>query len=338
MGFVFHRGAFGRPLFRTLLQYLSALICALTLTTAIAQTYPSRPIKLLTPYPPGGSTDTLSRIIGPRLSQALGVPVVVEAMPGANGGIALSYLARAAPDGYMMLITTASPIVVNPHTFPNLPYNALKDFTPITLVATSESALLVNPAVRANNLKELIELSKTRPISIGVAGRGGQPELILAMINHETGAKLTAVPYNGGGPAIVDAVGGHVDGVLNDIAGTVKPMVETGRLRSVVVLTNTKKSAMLPNATTLTEQSYSLDLALRNWLVLLGPNGMPQEISEKLRKAIADIVADPEVVKSLKAGSLLPYPSNSVAEVKEFIAREYSVFRDIQAATGVKIK
>ena len=323
---------------RLWLRGLFAAMFALTAAAALAQTYPSKAIRLLTPYPPGGSTDTLSRIIGPKLSQMLGVPVTVESMAGANGGIALSFLAKSQPDGYTVLITTASPIVVNPHTFPNLPYDALKDFTPISLVATSESALLVNPAVPANSLKELIDLSKTRPIRIGVAGRGGQPELILQKINMDTGAKMVPVPYAGGGPAIIDAVGGHVDGVLNDIAGTVKPMVDQGRLRSVAVLTNTEKSSMLPNAKTLIEQSQPLQFAMRNWLILLGPPGMPADVSEKLRRSITEAVADPEVIKGLRTGSLLPYPSKSVSEVKDFVASEHRIFRDIQRETGVKVQ
>lgn len=316
---------------------VAGLLFALLGTGAFAQAFPSKAIRLLTPYPPGGSTDTLSRIVGPKLSQMLGVPVTVENMAGANGGIALSFLAKAPPDGYTILITTASPIVVNPHTFSNLPYDALKDFTHITLVASSEAALLVHPAVPANNLKELVELSKTRPVRIGVAGAGGQPELILKKINIDAGAKLVPVPYKGGGPAIIDAVGGHVDGVLNDISGTVAPMVQTGKLRSVVVLSTAEKSAMLPEASTLAGQSQPVQLALRNWLVLLGPKGMPQEVAERLRRAVSDAVADPEIVKQLRAGSLLPNPSRSVAEVKDFIEREYFVFRDIQRQTGVKV-
>lgn len=328
----------GSSTIRLALRLLAAGLLVVVAFGAIAQSYPNKGIRLLTPYPAGGSTDTLARIVGPKLSQVLGVPVMVEAMAGANGGIALSHLAKSPPDGYTILITTASPIVINPHTFPKLPYDALKDFTPISLVATSESAILVNPAVSATNLKELIELSKTRPIRIGVAGRGGQPELILQKINMDTGAKMVVIPYSGGGPAINDAVAGHVDGVLNDIAGTVRPMADAGRLRPVVVLTATDKSEMLPAATTLKAQSMPVHLQLRSWLVLLGPSGMPPDISEKLRRAIQDIVADPEIVKSLKNGSMLPYPSRSVSEVKEFIAREWEIFRDIQRETGVKVE
>lgn len=315
----------------------AALLC-LVATASVAQTFPSKNIRLLTPYPPGGSTDALSRIVGPKLSRALGVSVSVENMAGANGGIGMAFLAKAPPDGHTILITTASPIVINPHTFPNLPYDALKDFTHITLVATSESALLVNPKVPANNLKELVDLSKVSPIKIGVAGRGGQPELILEKINKDTGAKFIVVPYAGGGPAITDAVGGHVDGVLNDIAGTVKPMVEAGRLRSVAVLTTSDKSVMLPEAQTLSAQGQPAYLHLRSWLVLLGPANMRPEVSEKLRKVVSEIVADPEVVSALRQNSLLPYPSRSTAEVKGFIEREWQIFKDIQRETGVKVE
>jgi tripartite-type tricarboxylate transporter receptor subunit TctC len=323
---------------RSLGLLLGTVAIAMAATGAAAQTFPNKNIRLLTPYPPGGSTDTLARIVGPKLSQMLSVPVNVENMAGANGGIGLSFLAKAPPDGHTILITTASPIVINPHTFPNLPYDALKDFTHISLVATSESALLVNPKVPARNLKELVDLSKNTPVKIGVAGRGGQPELILEKINKDTGAKLIVVPYAGGGPAITDAVGGHVDGVLNDIAGNVKPMVETGRLRSVAVLTTGPKSVMLPDAQTLSAQGQPLHLHLRSWLVLLGPANMRPEVSERLRKAMSDIVADPEVISSLRQNSLLPYPSKSTPETKEFIEREWRIFRDIQRETGVKVE
>jgi len=318
--------------------FLGAVLAGIVATTSLSQTFPGKSIRLLTPYPPGGSTDSLSRIIGPKLSTALGVPVTVENMAGANGGIAMTFLAKALPDGHTILMTTASPIVINPHTFPNLPYDSLKDFTHITLVATSESALLVNPKVAARNLKELVDLSKTSPIKIGVAGRGGQPELILEKINKDTGAKFIVVPYAGGGPAIIDAVGGHIDGVLNDIAGTVKPMVDAGRLRSVAVLTTTDKSVMLPDAQTLSAQSQPVYLHLRSWLVLLGPAKMRPEVSERLRKAVADIVAEPEVVSALRQNSLLPFPSRSTAEVKDFIEREWQIFKDIQRETGVKVE
>lgn len=332
------RGRQGASLSNWMKAMLGTAVLALVATTASAQTFPSRNIRLLTPYPPGGSTDTLSRIVGPKLSQMLGVPVNVENMAGANGGIGLAFLAKAAPDGHTILITTASPIVINPHTFPNLPYDALKDFTHISLVATSESALLVNPKVPARNLKELVELSKASPIKIGVAGRGGQPELILEKINKDTGAKMIVVPYAGGGPAITDAVAGHVDGVLNDIAGNVKPMVESGRLRSVAVLTTGARSVMLPDAQTLTAQGQPAHLHLRSWLVLLGPANMRPEVSERLRKAVSDIVADPEVINALRQNSLLPYPSRSSAEAKEFIEREWQIFKDIQRETGVKVE
>ncbi|WP_170235462.1 Bug family tripartite tricarboxylate transporter substrate binding protein [Verticiella sediminum] len=323
-----------RVLALVLLQSFSAMPWG----NATAAEFPSKPIRLITPYAAGGSTDTLARIVGPKMSEALGVPVVVEAMPGANGAMALSHLAKSAPDGYTMLITTASPIVVNPHTFPNVPYDPLKDFTHISLVARSEAAFLVNPSIPANSLQQLIDLSKTRPIRIGVAGAGGQPELILAKINTDSGAQFDVIPYNGGGPAIIDAVAGHVDGVLNDIAGNVGPMVKAGKLRSVAVLTSNDKSAMLPGAATLANQSLPTQWELRNWLVLLGPANMPPAISEKLRKLVSDVVADTGVIENLKTGSMVPFASESTAEAHEFITNEYMIFRDIQKQTGVKVE
>lgn len=313
-----------------------AVLCLLGIVSALAQNFPTKPIRLLTPYAPGGSTDVLSRIVSPGLSQALGVPVLVENMAGANGAIGLTYLSKSPPDGHTILISSTSPIVINPHTYPNIPYDTLTAFTPIAVVATTESAIMVNPSVPANNLKELIELAKKRPVNVGVAGAGGQPELLLKKINVDTGANFVVVPFAGGGPAVTATAGGHVDAVLNDIASTIVPMVASGRLKGVVVLENKDKSEFLSATTTVKVQGYPY--ANHSWLVLLGPPGMPIAVAEKLRKTMADVVAQEDVVTRMRAAALLPAVSKSVADAKEFVAREYEFFRVMQKETGVKVQ
>ena len=316
----------------------SALAAAIGLSgLAHAQLQPGKPVRLLTPYPPGGSTDTLSRVVAPKLSEILGASVNVEAMPGANGSVALSFLVKAAPDGHTILITTASPLVINPHTFPAVNYDALKDFTPITLVATSESAIVVHPSVPAKDLRELIELSRTRPIRFGVAGLGGQPEMVIEKIKLNTGARFDVVPYKGGGPAINDAVGGHVDAVLNDISGFIVPMVESGKLRGLSVLTTTPKSEFLPDSPTLAATGQPA-FAMRSWLILLGPPNMPAALGEHLRKAVVEAVAKDDTIKSLRTNALLPYTLGSVEETRRFVAAEYEHFRVMQQQTGVKVR
>ena len=316
--------------------FAAVVLMALAWAAGAQQAFPNKPIRLLTPYAPGGSTDVVSRIVAPELAKLLGVSVVVENMAGANGNIALSYLTRAPADGHTVLITSTSPIVINPHTYPNAPHDALRDFTPISLVANTESAIVVNPAVPATNLKELIDLSKQRPVFFGISGLGGQPEMIIRKINKDTGAKFELVPFAGGGPAITGALGGHVDVVLNDVGSSLVPMLATGKLRGLVVLDPKDKSEFLPGTTTSSAQGFPRYVSY-SWLFLLGPPGMPAQTAERLRKAMADVLAQEDIAQKFKTNALIPAPSRSAGEAREFISQQNDFFRTMQRETGVRV-
>lgn len=304
---------------------------------ASAQDFPNKSIRLLTPYPPGGSTDAAARVIAPKLSEILGQQVLVEAMPGANGAVAMSHLANAPADGYTILVTTASPIATNPHTFPNVPYNPTEDFIGVSTVARTETAIVVHPSVEADSLEELIELAQSQDVKFGLAGLGGQPQLILEKIKLDTGARFVMIPYAGGGPAVTDTIAGHVDAVLNDVAPLI-PLVEGKRVKGTVVLTDAEESVFLPSVETLAGKEEYSNYVARSWLILLAPDGTPPEIAEQLRSALAETVTDEAVVSGFRNVGLIPFISDSSEEATQFIADEFNHFKAIADETGVRVE
>ena len=278
----------------------STLAAALvTVTSAFAQSYPNRPVRMVVPLSAGGFADVPARIIAPRLSEALGQSVFVENKPGAGATIGTDFVAKAKPDGYTLLFT-GTPHVISPALYKNLPYDPLKDFASVMLVAAGPYVLVVNPQLPVKSVQELIALAKTQPGKIDYAssGNGSAQHLVSAMFASMAGIDLSHVPYKGSGPAMQDLISGQVKVSFAGIPN-VMPSLRSGKLRALAVSTP-KRSPDLPDVPTVAEAGVpGYDATL--WLALLAPAGTPDEIVQKLYTEATRTLREPEVQKAIAA-------------------------------------
>jgi len=278
---------------RSALSVLAALTAGTSLRAAAAQTYPARPISLLVPWAPGGSTDILARIVATHLHQSMGQPVVIENRTGASGNIGTGAVARAAPDGYTILFNTMSVHTMNHALFATMPFDGVKDFSPITLLAYVTNTMVVHPSVPANTVAEFIAYAKANPGKIAYAssGPGSTNHLCAALLERMAGIEMLHVPYRGGAPAVADTVGGQVQ--LFFTAGTQSlEHVKAGRLKLLGV-TEAKRSPLLPDVPTVAETVPGYEMTV--WYGAFGPPGMPKEIVARLNGEIGRALFLPEV-------------------------------------------
>lgn len=268
--------------------------------TAAAQTadaaadFPQKPIKIVVPYPPGGSTDVLGRMMGQKISAKLGQPVVVENRAGASGNLGASYAAKSAPDGYTLFLGTSTALAVNPHLYPNLTYDPQKDFAPLILATTLPSLVVVNSSVPVKTLKELNEYAKAKDGALNYAssGNGTPAHLGAEMYKKMAGIKMTHVPYKGGAPALTDLAGGQTS-VMFAILPESWPLVKDGRLRALAI-TTPQRSPLMPELPTVAEAAVP-GYELVGWYGFLAPAGTPKPIVAKLNKALDEALQDKEV-------------------------------------------
>ncbi len=268
-------------------------------TFAFAQSYPARPVRIILPYAPAGVTDVVGRLIALKLSDALGKQFVVENVPGATGNIGTAQAAKAAPDGYTLVVVFSS-YVVNPTLFDKVPYDPYKDLDPITLATTSTTVLVVNPSVPAQNVKELVELVRANPgkYSFASAGAGTQSHLSGEQFRLALGLDLVHVPFSGGGPAAASVVGGHTPIGFNSPPATL-PHIQDGKLRLLAV-TGEKRSQAMPDAPTMLEAGYA-GIKGDSWVGVLAPAGTPKDIITLLQREIAKALAAPDIKQKLLA-------------------------------------
>jgi len=301
----------------------------------LAQTYPSRPVRIVVPLSPGGFADTPARMLAPRLSEQLGRQFFVENKPGAGGTIGADFVAKAAPDGYTLLLT-GTPHVISAHLYKKVPYDALKDFTHIALIASGPYALVVNPQkVPASSVKELIAAAKAQPGKIDYAssGNGSAQHLVGALFNSMAGVELNHVPYKGSGPAMQDLIGGQV-GVSFAGVPNVLGHVKAGRLKVLGVTTATRWSE-LPDVPTIAEAGvpgYEATL----WLNISGPAGMPADIVQRLSAEIAKALRDPEVQSNFRSAGV-DATSMGTQELNAFMRAEYEKWGRVVRETGATV-
>ncbi len=279
------------------------LFSLLVTTSALAQPYPSRPVRLVVPLSPGGFADTPTRMLAPRLSEQLGRQFFVENRPGAGGTIGWDYVAKAAPDGYTLGIT-GSTLLIGAHLYKKVPYDALKDFTHITMMASGPYVLVVNPQkVPASSVRELIAAAKAQPGAIDYAssGNGSSQHLVGALFNAMAGVQLNHVPYKGSGPAMQDLLGGQV-GVSFAGVPNVIGQIKGGKLRALGV-TTPKRWVELPDVPTIAEAGVP-DYEATLWLSVSGPAGMPASIVQRLYAEISKALQDPELQHSFRAAGV----------------------------------
>jgi tripartite-type tricarboxylate transporter receptor subunit TctC len=283
---------------RTLVLALSSAAAVLAAAPAAAQNYPTKPVKFVTPYPPGGTTDILARILGTKLQQSLGQPFLVESKAGAGGNVGTDSVAKAPGDGYTILMGASGPLAINVSLFKNLPYNPEKDLAPVVHVASVPLVLVVHQSFPAKNVKELLALLKAKPdgYSYASAGNGTPQHLSAELFKQLTGTKMVHVPYKGSGPAINDLVGGQVPIAFESLI-PILPQLKGGKLRPLAV-TSLKRSALLPDVPTLDESGVKGYESIA-WYGVVAPGKTPKPIVDKLNAEMVKALRDPDIKQRL---------------------------------------
>ncbi len=304
-------------------------------SAAIAQQYPTKPVRAIVPYPPGGGTDIMSRAICAKLSEAWGMQVVVDNRGGGGTIIGTEIASRAPADGYTLLITSPS-FVINPATRAKLPYDTVKDFQPVTQFASQPYVLALHPRVAARDVKEFIALARAKPdaLNFGSTGVGSGSHLAGELFKYMTGTGLTHIAYKGMGPAIADLLGGQTQFVFAAIL-PVSPHVRSGRLRALAVSTS-KRSAALPDLPTIAEAGVP-GYAANSWSGLFAPTGTPRAIVEKLNTDIVKILHQSDTRERLAADGAEP-AGTPIAEFEVFIRNELAKWTKVIKAAGIRVQ
>jgi tripartite-type tricarboxylate transporter receptor subunit TctC len=313
---------------------LALILSLLTIAgTASAQTYPDRPITLVVPYPAGGGNDVLGRLVGERMSKALGGTIIVENRGGAGGTIATRQVAKSAPDGYTMLIATSS-LAINPSLYPNVGYDPIKDFAPIGLLASGANVVLVHPSVPANSIQQLIALAKKNPGKLNFAstGSGSSVHLAAELFASMAGININHVPYRGSGPALNDLLGGHVTMMFATLPSAIG-IVKGGKVRALAV-SSAKRSEVFPELPTIAEAGLT-GYAAELHYGLVAPAGMPRPIVDRLNAALRSALEDPTLRERLAREGAVPLPSTP-EEYAADIAAEERMWGKIVRDAGVK--
>ncbi len=312
---------------------VGALAAMLATTTAFAQTYPSKPIRIVVPYPPGGFNDTLGRTLAAKFTESWGQPAVVENKPGGNTLIGSDYVAKSAPDGYTLLVV-AFPFSVVPSLFKTMPYDTVKDFAPVILAATSPNLLVVNPQLPVKSVGELVALAKAKPgtLSYASTGNGSSNHISMELFKTLAGVDIVHIPYKGSAPAVTDLLGGQVM-LMFDNVPNVLPQVKAGRLRALGT-SGAQRSALAPDVPTVAEAGVP-GYELMVWFGLVAPAGTPREVVQKLNAEVAKILAMPDVRERFMAQGVEPLgstPEQFGEHIKAQMAKWSQVVRD----AGVK--
>jgi tripartite-type tricarboxylate transporter receptor subunit TctC len=270
----------------------AALTLAAFLPSAFAQNWPAKPITMIVPFPAGGSTDAVARLIAQRLGEKLGQAVVVDNRAGAGGNLGTDLVAKAGNDGYTIALSTSGPLANNKFLYKSMPFEPLKDLTPIVAVGEIPMGIAANPGVKVNTLKEFLEQARSKPgkLSIGNPGNGTIGHLTAELIKVQSKVHALSVPYKGDTPAITDAVGGTIDAVVMPITALV-PQIQTGKLKGLAV-TSAKRFSGLPDLPTAKEQGVDAEATV--WMAIVGPAGMPAPVVDRLNKEINAVLATPE--------------------------------------------
>ena len=315
-----------------LMQWLRAALLASFSGAALAQSFPGQPVKLISPFPPGGSVDITARLIAEPMAQALGGRIYVEDRSGASGNIGMEAAARAKPDGYTIVLNTI-PLVTNQSLFHGLTWDPIRDFAPIGMVATSPHLLVVPPKTPARSVAELLKLVRAHPgkLSYASAGVGTTFHFCGEIFKDETHTFILHVPYRGGGPALQDTLGGQVDMSFPTLAAAL-PHVRAGRLRALAI-TDNRRSKLLPDVPTMDEAGVK-GFYFVQWLALLAPAGTPPEVVGRLNAALKAALKDKELREKFDAQAMEPYLTTP-EEAGKFIAAEASRYARVIKARGI---
>jgi tripartite-type tricarboxylate transporter receptor subunit TctC len=309
-------------------------VFALAAEDAWPQGYPAKPIRMVIPATPGGGSELMARLVGQKFTEAWGQPVVVEPRPGAGGTIGAEFVARAAPDGYTLLMCFSS-FTVTPSLFKSIAYNTERDFAPVSLVAKQSNVLLVHPSVPVRTMNELLVLAKSRPdgLNYASAGSGSGQHLGMELLKMVTGMKLMHIPYKGSAPALVDVVGGQVAMMFHQVR-VAKPMLDAGRLRGLAQ-TGSRRSPLIPDIPTL-EEAGVRGVEFTTWHGLLAPAGTPTEIVGRLNAEVRRAFGTPEM-KARMVQEDAEVVASSPAEFADFIRLDIARWAKVVQAAGVRV-
>jgi tripartite-type tricarboxylate transporter receptor subunit TctC len=311
-----------------------AAVLLAAVPSARADDYPARPVTLIVPYTPGGSTEILARIVAQKLEQRLGKPVIVENKPGAGTVIGSTAVAQSAPDGYTLLMATPTPMAINVTVHKSLPYDPAADFVPLGMVASAPFFLVVNPELPVTTVKELIAYAKANPgkLSYGSGGVGAPHHLYMELFKSMTGTQMAHVPYKGSLPALDDVVGGHIQLMFCDIPPAAG-MVAAGKVRALGVSTR-ERIAAYPDVPTVAEAGVpGFDVA--GWFMIVAPAKTPRAIVDKLHDELLNVMASPDVKERIVKLSLVPLPTPSVADMQSFVKTEIVRWGKIVQQAGI---
>ncbi len=319
------------------LRYVVATLCGLALLASqvvLAQTYPSRPIRIVIAFPPGGPTDFVGRLITEKMTIALGQRVYIENKPGAAGTVGAEDIAKAAPDGYSLFLTTSGAIAIAPHIMAGVPYDPLKAFAPVAMVTKVTEILVVTPKLGIKTIKQLVAMAKMKPgaISFASTGVGSPPHLAQELLAASANVKFLHVPYRGAAPALTDLLGGQVQVLAADLPVLIS-QIQAGALIPIGAAAD-KRAAVLPDVPTLTEQGYP-NTDASNWYALLAPAKTPLAVIGKLNRAVDDALNDPEVHDKLVKTGATPV-GGTADSLGVFVKSEYTKWGKVIAERGIK--
>ena len=326
------------PRRRWLAAALLAAGCALApaAATARAALWPAKPIRLVVPFTPGGVTDTSARVVADFLGRRLGQQVVVDNKPGASGNIGMALVKDAAPDGYTLALAFDGTMVINPHVFAKVPFDTLKDFTPIGKIGNATLVLVAHPDAPVKTLADLVAASKSTPggLSFGTSGTGGTPHIAGELLKMRTGANLTHVPYKGGGQALTDVVGGSIPLVYTAVAGA-HGFIKNGKVRALGV-SSARRSSALPEVPTFAEAGIP-DFVVDSWVGLLAPAQLPPAVATRLTTELNAVLNDPEAREKLRLLGIEASPA-AASQFRDEMARDLVRYEQVVKAAGIKIE
>jgi len=321
-----------------MLQRISVLFAVLLVCpcgAAIAQEYPSRPVRMVVPFGPGGSSDFTARIIQPKMIEVLGQQVVVDNRSGASGNVGVEIAARSAPDGYTYFLGNIGTMAINPSIFPEFKISPLRDFISVTMVVDVPGAIAVHPSIPAKTLKEFTEYAKARPgkLNYGSSGAGSAQRLAYEVFLSRAGLNVVHIPYKGGaGAATLATLAGEVSSTMVTVASFI-PHVKTGKLRVLAVVAPTRVP-QLPDVPTFAESGYP-ELTVGSWQGMYLPAGTPKPVVQKLFAAMTKVLADPVVIERFTTGGAIVLPSKSPEEFMKFMKEQNALWAKTVKAVGV---
>jgi len=319
----------------TLRVVATVLTCIVPAGAALAQAYPAKPIKLIVPFTPGGSQDVIGRLFAQKVGESLGQQIVVENKAGAGGQIATQEVARAAPDGYTLLLSTGAQMAIEPSLNPKVGYDPIKDFVHVVHLADAPLVLLATPGLPAGSVKELVALSKAKKGEVNTAstGNGTYTHLTIELFKAASGADLTHIPYKGAAPAFNDMLGGQVQTMFTTTASA-QPYTSTNRLKALAV-TSPRRSPMLPDVPTFAEAGVPIDVSV--WVGMAAPAGTPPAIVERLNVEFNKALAAPDVKARLAALGVEPVGGGS-AEFAQYVRSDGERWARIIKSAGIKVE